>query len=100
MDEGILRVLRADLALAKKDFIFHDILMNCWSRIIRDGLKREEKTEIMNKYSRKENCRIEAPITNEEIDSFINEKLRKRNSFFVMDKSIASTRLSALARLQ
>lgn len=96
LNADILNVLRANTAIPKEDCKIHDTLVDCWNRILREDLRREERMEIMEKYFRKGNCHLEDPLLNEEVNSFIHEKIRKRDGFFVLDQNIAGTGLSAL----
>lgn len=94
--DDILKVLRVNTAIPKEECHFHATLVDYWNRIIHEGLKKEERIELMEKYSRKGECHLEAPLLNEEVDSFINDKVRKRDGFFALDQNIAGTGLSAL----
>lgn len=96
LDEHILKALRAEVAPQKKEIDLHRALGENWDRILRNGLKKEDRTQLLEKYPRTGNCRMEAPALNEEVDSFISEKMRKRDRLFIIDQNVCGTGLSAL----
>lgn len=96
LDEEILKALKANVLSRKVEINFHHTLVECWRRILRDGLKKEEETELLEKYPRAGNCRVEAPVVNEEVESIFNEKMRKRDIFYHKIK-MSGSGLSALA---
>lgn len=96
LDEEILKALRANSSSKKQETKFHQTLVDCWKRILLDGLIKEERIELLNKYPRTGNCRLEAPVINEEINSIINEKTRKRDKYLAFDQNICGSSLSAL----
>lgn len=96
LDEEILQLLRADIIPPKANFVFHQTLVDGWSKILQDGLKKDVMSELMNKYPRKGNCKIEAPTFNDEVDSMLTEKMKKRDGYFVLDQHLCGSSLVVL----
>lgn len=96
LDTEILKVLRADVPSQKAEVHFHPTLVDNWGRIIRDGLKKEDKSEMLTKYPRIGRCRLEAPAINTEVDSILSDKMKKRDRFFTHDQNVCGSSLSAL----
>lgn len=59
-------------------------------------MQKKEKAELLEKYPRKGNCRVEAPMVNEEIEGIINEKMKRRDRYFVLDQNVCGSGLLAL----
>ncbi|XP_076667933.1 uncharacterized protein LOC143368760 [Andrena cerasifolii] len=62
----------------ENNFAEMDQLAGTWEKVLQSGLKKERKTEFLEKYPRRGNCPIEPPKLNPEIEANKNETIKKR----------------------
>lgn len=74
----------------------HPMLALAWEKILLEGLKKEKKVEILEKYLRKGNCPIQAPKLNPEIEASVNDTIKKRDKYLSADQELCGASLSAL----
>lgn len=87
---------------AETDACGSDIIMDLvkkWDPVLKDGPKKEEREEILQKYMLPKNCPlIKAPILNPEIRAMLNESARKRDTRLIKKQPHLGYALSILGK--
>ena len=97
LDEETLQLLSDDEDENKNNkFALHPKLPGTWQKILSNGLSKEKKVALLDKYPRTGNCTFHTPKLNLEIEASINETSKKRDKFFMMDLDLCGSSLSAL----
>ncbi|CAG5108145.1 Protein of unknown function [Cotesia congregata] len=74
LDVEVELLLGDDPGAKKKEQVgLHESLVSRWSSWLTDGLPKEVKDKVLEKYPRKGNISLEAPELNEEISATLNE---------------------------
>ncbi|KMQ91154.1 reverse transcriptase and recombinase, partial [Lasius niger] len=80
LDQETLEILGDDSGCKDEGRLtLHPMLALAWEKILLEGLKKEKKVEILEKYLRKGNCPIQAPKLNPEIEASVNDTIKKRD---------------------
>lgn len=99
LDNEVELLLGDDPGAKKKDQVeLHESLVSRWTSWLTDGLPKEVKDQVVNKYPRKGNISLEAPELNEEIAATLNETGVKRDQLFTLEQNLAGSALSALGK--
>lgn len=99
LDAEVELLLGDDPGAKKKDQVeLHESLVSRWSSWLTDGLPKEIKDQVGDKYPRKGNLLLEAPELNEEISATLNETGIKRDQLFTIEQNLAGSALSALGQ--
>lgn len=61
-----------------------------------EGLKKEDQKELLTKYARTDNCRLEAPLSNAEVASSLFESATKRDKYLRNARNIRCSAMAAL----
>ncbi|KAJ8704696.1 hypothetical protein PYW07_011884 [Mythimna separata] len=70
-----------------------------WAPILKDGLKKETREELMKKYLLPKNCPlIKAPVLNPEIAAMLNESAKNRDARIQKKQSLMGCVLAILGR--
>ncbi|XP_011858705.1 PREDICTED: uncharacterized protein LOC105556232 [Vollenhovia emeryi] len=97
LDEETKKVLGIDPENAKqKEIDLHPDLVSRWAKWIKEGLPKETKTEVLDKYDRKGTLSLDAPTLNAEIAATLNEAGTKRDNLFIQEQNLAGTALASL----
>ncbi|KAL0820016.1 hypothetical protein ABMA28_005975 [Loxostege sticticalis] len=76
----------------------HNHLASRWKNIMRDGLKKETRDEILNKYPVPENFQASAPVLNPEIKAVMSEVAIKRDNRLIWRQNLTGKMLTALGK--
>ncbi|CAG5108033.1 Protein of unknown function [Cotesia congregata] len=99
LDDEVELLLGDDPGAKKKEQVgLHKSLVLRWSSWLTDGLPKEVKDKVLEKYSRKGNISLEAPELNEEISATLNETGVKRDQLFTLEQNLAGSALSTLGQ--
>ena len=74
----------------------HQEIGDRWQIRSHDGLNKDLKKELLQKYPRKGNYHFEVPVLDPESESSISESVRRRHKFFTADQNTLGSALSAL----
>ncbi|KAJ3666680.1 hypothetical protein Zmor_002114 [Zophobas morio] len=86
LDSEVELLLGDDPGAKKKDQVeLHESLVSRWASWLSDGLPKEIKVQVVDKYPRKGNISLEAPELNEEIAATLNETGAKRDQLFIQE---------------
>lgn len=96
LEDEILNLLGADDSKAVSEFKFHPELAKQWTRVLSKGLAKETKLELLDAYPRKGNCQILTPKLNPEIETAVNDAVKKRDKYLFMDQELCGASLSSL----
>lgn len=97
LDSETLQLLSDDEEADKgKKSNLHPKLASTWQKILSEGLKREKKMALLDKYLRSGNCPFQTPKLNIEIEASIKEASVKRDRFFAADLDLCGSSLAAL----
>ncbi|OXU17977.1 hypothetical protein TSAR_001823 [Trichomalopsis sarcophagae] len=96
LDEETLQILSDDEESDKSKFSLHPKLVSAWSKILLEGLKKEKKTALLDKYPTTGNCPFQTPKLNVEIEANVKEATAKRDKFFAADLDLCGSSLAAL----
>lgn len=97
LDDETLQILSDDEDSNKGDtLLLHPKLKNAWSKILLEGMKREKKTALLEKYPRSNSSLFQTPKLNLEIEASVKEATLKRDKFFVADLDLCGASLAAL----
>ncbi|KAJ3648904.1 hypothetical protein Zmor_020673 [Zophobas morio] len=99
LDNEVELLLGEDPGAKKKDQVeLHESLVSRWASWLSDGLPKEIKVQVVDKYPRKGNISLEAPELNEEIADTLNETGVRRDQLFNQEQNLAGSALSALGQ--
>lgn len=101
LDDDMLHAIGKRLTSEKKlaDPVHSDLEVR-WKEIYKDGIPKEVKKELFNKYAQPKNCVfLEAPKLNPEVKASIQEPVLNRDSRLVLKQEKVAVCLSALSSL-
>lgn len=90
------QLLGDDGSGAVEEFKFHPELVKQWIKNLSDGLNKEMKSDLLGKYPRKGNCPILPPRLNPEIETIVNETIKRRDKYLAADQETCGASLSSL----
>ncbi|XP_066590898.1 uncharacterized protein [Prorops nasuta] len=97
LDEETLQILSEDDESDKdKGLALHPRLASNWQKILSEGLKKDKKMALLDKYPRLGKGPFVTPKLNFEIEASINETSKKRDRFFTADLELCGAGLVAL----
>ncbi|CAG5093457.1 Protein of unknown function [Cotesia congregata] len=97
LDEETETVLGDNPSADNKELLdLHQSLVSRWPTWMTEGLKKETKEVIVDKYSRKGNINLEAPELNEEVLASLNETGVKRDKLFIVEQNLVGSAMAAL----
>ncbi|CAD6208818.1 GSCOCG00003625001-RA-CDS, partial [Cotesia congregata] len=96
-DENGLRIFGEEPVGNEPELILHSSISNRWKKYLSDGLKKEVKDSLLDKYPRKGKLSFEPPILNEEVTVNLKDSALKRDKYFCLTQKLAGSALSALA---
>lgn len=97
LDEETLEIFGEGLPSNEEEFIFHPNLAETWKKILTEDINKESKTKLFKMYSRKGNCPIDMPMLNSEIETIVNDTVKKRDKYLAMDQDLCAS-LSSLGK--
>ncbi|CAG5077997.1 Protein of unknown function, partial [Cotesia congregata] len=97
LDENGLRIFGEEPVGNEPELILHSSISNRWKKYLSDGLKKEVKDSLLDKYPRKGKLSFEPPILNEEVTVNLKDSALKRDKYFCLTQKLAGSALSALA---
>lgn len=99
LDEEVELLLGDDLRAKKKEQVgLHESLVARWSSWVTDGLPKEVKDKVLEKYPRKGNISLKASELNKEIAATLSKTGVKRDQLFTLEQNLAGSALSALGQ--
>lgn len=97
LDEEVETVLGVDpSAEDKKAVDLHQSLVAKWNTWLTEGLSKENREILLDKYPRKGNVHLEAPELNEEVVATLNESGIKRDRLFISEQNLVGSAMSAV----
>ncbi|KAK2577576.1 hypothetical protein KPH14_012787 [Odynerus spinipes] len=97
IENEILEILGKDPSTEQaKEHPIHSQLVARWNGWITEGLPKEEKTEVLSKFSRKGSCKLEEPGLNPEVAASMNESAIKRDKHFLTLQNTLGSAIAAL----
>lgn len=99
LDADLLRKLGQDDTDQRQKIKIHTQVAAIWSKILNDGLKKEAKTELLEKYPRQGCLQLDAPLLNPEVEAVVNNTAKKRDKFLTMDQSLCGATMAAIGSL-
>lgn len=76
----------------------HHLVAARWTSILVEGLKKENRAELLKKYPTVKNCNtLKAPVLNPEVHRVLTESSRQRDNFKIGKQNQLAAGLSALA---
>ncbi|CAG5075960.1 Protein of unknown function [Cotesia congregata] len=97
LDAEDLRIFGAEPIEEKPELILHSSVANRWKKYLSEGIKKEIKESLLEKYPRKGKLSFEPPILNEEVAGNLKESALKRDTYFGSTQKLAGSALAALA---
>ncbi|XP_044598702.1 uncharacterized protein LOC123274954 [Cotesia glomerata] len=97
LDADGLRIFGEDPAQKEPELILHSSVAMRWKKYLSEGLKKEVKDSLMEKYPRKGKLSFEPPILNDEVAVNLKESALKRDKYFGATQKLAGSALAALA---
>lgn len=98
LDEAVLRILGKDPSDPDKNLTeIHEILVPRWSNWLAEGLKKEEKEELLARYPEAKNCQIKGQILNPAVEEIMTQSAKKRDGFSKDLQDMAGSALSAVS---
>ncbi|XP_074103428.1 uncharacterized protein LOC141530302 [Cotesia typhae] len=97
LDADGLRIFGEDPAQKEPELILHSSVAIRWKKYLSEGLKKEVKDSLMEKYPRKDKLSFEPPILNDEVAVNLKESALKRDKYFGATQKLAGSALAALA---
>ncbi|KAL1489062.1 hypothetical protein ABEB36_014007 [Hypothenemus hampei] len=95
--EEVETVLGADPTSNNNSVVnLHQSLVARWPTWLSEGLPKEAKNTLIDKYPRKGNVHLEAPELNGEIAATLNESGLKRDRLFVEEQNLVGSALFAI----
>lgn len=97
LDQETLDILGDDSSLKDEGkFMLHPRLALAWEKILLEGLRKDKKIELLEKYPRKGNCPIQSPKLNPEIAASVKDTIKNRDKYLSADQELCGAGLSAL----
>ncbi|CAD6241384.1 GSCOCG00002711001-RA-CDS, partial [Cotesia congregata] len=96
-DADGLRIFGEDPAQKEPELILHSSVAIRWKKYLSEGLKKEVKDSLMEKYPRKGKLSFEPPILNDKVAVNLKESALKRDKYFGATQKLAGSALAALA---
>lgn len=97
LDVEILEKLGEDpTSCSPEDTDFHPDLSRRWKVWLVSGIPKDVKVALLDKYSRKGPCQLEAPGLNPEVGATLSEPAKKRDQHFADSQNSIGSALSAL----
>lgn len=97
--DELLQLLGADPSVpSSHPGLLHDELARRWSHIILKGLEKEPRLELVNKYPKPENCWLDAPAINPELNISLGKDQLSRDQYYAALQSRLGTGLAALGK--
>lgn len=96
LDEEILKIIGEEPPDNQKELEIHSSLVNRWNPLLKEGLKKEVRDDLLKKYPRAGPCSLEPPILNRELTT-LNANILKKDRYFTFAQKLAGSALSALA---
>jgi len=97
LDQETLDILGVDSIFKDEGkFMLHSKLALAWDKILLEGLRKDKKIELLEKYPRKGNCPIQSPKLNPEIAAMVKDTIRNRDKYLSADQELCGASLSAL----
>ncbi|XP_034944884.1 uncharacterized protein [Chelonus insularis] len=97
LDADALRILGEEPVEEKPMLVLHSNVANRWKKYLSEGLRKEVKESLFEKYPRKGKLPFEPPILNEEVAGNLKESVLKRDKYFCTTQMLAGSALVALA---
>lgn len=91
-------LMGANLFQKDEEFKLHPELAHVWREIIRDGLPKEAKKELLQSYPRKGNCPLQTPQLNPEMLFLLskNKTAKSRDKFLAESQDLRSVGLVSI----
>ncbi|CAD6210520.1 GSCOCG00010912001-RA-CDS, partial [Cotesia congregata] len=86
-----------DPAQKEPELILHSSVAMRWKKYLSEGLKKEVKDSLMEKYPRRGKLSFEPPILNDKVAVNLKESALKRDKYFGATQKLAGSALAALA---
>lgn len=97
MDDDTLDIIEEDARASHCDEVhLHPDLENAWQKIIREGLRKDRRAELVNKYRCADKSPLSTPICNDEVLEIVSDAIQKRDHYFTIDQDLCGATLSAL----
>ncbi|XP_057333596.1 uncharacterized protein LOC130672847 [Microplitis mediator] len=97
LDEDGLRIFGEEHVREEPELVLHSSVATRWKKYLSEGLKKEVKDSLMEKYPRKGKLSFEPPILNEEVTVNLKDSALKRDKYFGATQKLAGSALAALA---
>lgn len=99
LDEEVGTVLGADPTAENKKLLeLHQSLVARWPIWLSEGLPKESKDQVLEKYPRKGNINVETPELSEEVLATLNESGVKRDKLFTAEQNLVGSAMSAVGK--
>lgn len=95
-DEETLRILGVNEKSGAPELQLNPTLAQNWEKWMAEGLKKEHQEDLVAKYARTGNCRLEAPALNAEVASSLFESATKRDKYLKNAQNIRGSAMAAL----
>lgn len=97
LSETTLRLLVNERSLREKEvFELHPQLAQCWENIIKSGLEKEDKKNLLGKYPRKGNYSLFTPKLHEVLSPLLNKSAKSRDRYLSLNQDLCGLGLTAL----
>lgn len=96
LDSETLQIIGEEPPKNQRELELHSSLANRWRPWLEEGLKKEVRDDLLQKYSRAGTCSLEPPIINQEL-TMLSANILRKDRYFTFSQNLAGSALSALA---